>query len=68
VTHEVPAGELGNAQTFGYYLWFKYLYRIPGRSDVSNLVNHQTAVAGVTENQSFIRESAMGDRALATFL
>jgi hypothetical protein len=32
------------------------------------LVNHPTAIAGVTENESYMKEASIGDRALATFL
>jgi len=40
---------------------------MPKRSDVSQLVNHQTAIAGVTENDSYMNDFNAGDRALSVF-
>jgi len=41
---------------------------MPKRSDVSQLVNHETAIAGVTENESYMNDFNAGDRALSVSL
>lgn len=64
----VPGDELEGANSYGYHLWFKYLYRIPQHTDVSMLVNHPHAIAGVTENESYVDANEAGDRALSSII
>jgi hypothetical protein len=63
----VPDSDLGSAKTYGFSLWFRYNYRIPRRVDVSQLVNANTAIAGVTEHESFMNEYNEGDKALSVY-
>jgi hypothetical protein len=64
----VPEHELANASTYGFSLWFRYNYRIPERVDVSHLVNSKTAIAGVTEHESYMNGYNDGDCALSVYL
>lgn len=67
-TKAVPQADLASAQTYGFSLWFKYNYRLPDRVDLSQLVNKQTAIAGVTEGDNYFG-NLDGDKALsASFL
>jgi hypothetical protein len=63
----VPDSDISSAKTYGFSLWFRYNYRIPKRVDVSQLVNHETAIAGVTEHESFMHDFNEGDKALSVY-